>query len=832
MNFQVLVFAFALLLSFNVVGQDQRPKDLPDNAILKCAYEPDSAILKYTQQLIKQMYSDGKNNRTLKTSGQINKIPVVVHVIEPSTASSLITDEQINGVIANLNAAYRGTGAYVGSPDTEIEFELAHYDPQCSATSGITRYDASGSSLYVSKGVFNTGVSWGQVQSWVTWDKNAYLNIWLVNKLDNGADGVGGPAEGLIAIAGSVKGSRDHVSPHEVGHYLGVAHPFPSPSQGCNCGDGDGLADTQNLMSYGIASNCAHEWGCSPSAMASINPCTAQAFGEIQHNIMNYLVSGCDQKFTIDQTNLMRSMLQTYHASLLSSPALSTSQPAPVATLVGPNTFCTGGDDFPAISPICVCSTVSGITRNGATISQGQLTSKPILGPGQSTVWNMALTCANGLTASKSVTFYNPGVTNVTSSCTSPTNYKINFDNPGNYTISASAGTISGNSVINIPNSTSVTITASDGIGCDNSLTVDIPCCAQKVATAPQCIPTVQNGLSIYYGIDNVTFGTINKSSSSSADDGANYIDRTCTNMATFTPGSSQQISVKGYYTNQHAVKVYIDFDNNGVFSTSNPNELVLTGTTPGGSNNVVTGNISFPLTATLNVPLRVRVLADPSSQSDACNIIGYNTGRTLVNFGSGQIEDFSVKLTSALPVTLVNFEGRSEENGILLKWSTTSEKNNKGFEIDRSEDAVHFTRAGFVDGKGETRNPSEYLYTDKNVNPGTTYYYRLKQIDLEGTFELSRMITVKSWYEESTAYISPNPIVEKGFTLSAPDANNYNVSMLTITDIPIPITSTKTNDNNELAITVPDKLPGGLYLLKIRHKNGKEAKVIKVIVR
>jgi len=80
-----------------------------------------------------------------------------------------------------------------------------------------------------------------------------------------------------------------------------------------------------------------------------------------------------------------------------------------------------------------------------------------------------------------------------------------------------------------------------------------------------------------------------------------------------------------------------------------------------------------------------------------------------------------------ALPVNLVNFIVKQTSTGNLLKWSTTSETNNAGFEIERSIDAKLFEKIGYVDGKGESATLQSYQFSDQNPLPIS--YYRLKQL-------------------------------------------------------------------------------------------------------
>lgn len=109
------------------------------------------------------------------------------------------------------------------------------------------------------------------------------------------------------------------------------------------------------------------------------------------------------------------------------------------------------------------------------------------------------------------------------------------------------------------------------------------------------------------------------------------------------------------------------------------------------------------------------------------------------------------------LPVRLVSFEGKSESNQTKLAWKTSSETNNKGFEIERSADARSFQKIGFVDGNGDTKETNTYHFTD--LNPLVRGYYRLKQLDYDGKFEYSKIIEIKG--DGAIVKVYPNPAEE-----------------------------------------------------------------------
>ena len=125
------------------------------------------------------------------------------------------------------------------------------------------------------------------------------------------------------------------------------------------------------------------------------------------------------------------------------------------------------------------------------------------------------------------------------------------------------------------------------------------------------------------------------------------------------------------------------------------------------------------------------------------------------------------------LPVELKSFTATPRGSFITLDWSTATEKNNRGFEIERKDASKNedWQRIGFVEGNGTTTTPKYYSYTD-NVNGYGDYVYRLKQIDFDGSFEYSNEVEVKGGikpdsYDLSQNYPNPfNPVTVIRFQL------------------------------------------------------------------
>ncbi len=99
------------------------------------------------------------------------------------------------------------------------------------------------------------------------------------------------------------------------------------------------------------------------------------------------------------------------------------------------------------------------------------------------------------------------------------------------------------------------------------------------------------------------------------------------------------------------------------------------------------------------------------------------------------------------LPVELTSFTAAASGNRVELKWETKTEVNNYGFEIERQTTSPQnieavWERVGFVEGSGTSNMQREYSFVNKNVSSGN-YFYRLKQIDIDGQFKYSSPVNV-----------------------------------------------------------------------------------------
>jgi hypothetical protein len=119
--------------------------------------------------------------------------------------------------------------------------------------------------------------------------------------------------------------------------------------------------------------------------------------------------------------------------------------------------------------------------------------------------------------------------------------------------------------------------------------------------------------------------------------------------------------------------------------------------------------------------------------------------------------------LNEILPVELVSFNVTFGDKIVTISWSTATEVNNYGFEIERrffGETQQKWAKIAFIEGAGSSSSPKQYSYTDQHLSAGR-YAYRLKQIDSDGSFKYSMSVEVEVNFRPtafSLAQNFPNP--------------------------------------------------------------------------
>lgn len=136
------------------------------------------------------------------------------------------------------------------------------------------------------------------------------------------------------------------------------------------------------------------------------------------------------------------------------------------------------------------------------------------------------------------------------------------------------------------------------------------------------------------------------------------------------------------------------------------------------------------------------------------------------------------------VPVELISFNYSLNGNTVTLKWSTSSETNNKGFEVERkSSNSTSFEVIGFINGNGNSVELKNYEYTDASLKAGN-YSYRLKQIDFDGTFKYSEVVNVEIGipFGYSLEQNYPNPFnPNTNIVFSLPVSSNISLKVYSL---------------------------------------------------
>lgn len=133
-------------------------------------------------------------------------------------------------------------------------------------------------------------------------------------------------------------------------------------------------------------------------------------------------------------------------------------------------------------------------------------------------------------------------------------------------------------------------------------------------------------------------------------------------------------------------------------------------------------------------------------------------TGISLANLASSFYIGSVDPVNTTLPIELFSFTGKSINEGAQLNWTTLSEKNFDYFSVEHSIDGIDFSEIARLAAKGDLKKRTDYTYIHRTPTFGKNYY-RLKSIDLDGSFEYSKLVVV-SYQGGKYLTLFPNPTV------------------------------------------------------------------------
>ena len=179
------------------------------------------------------------------------------------------------------------------------------------------------------------------------------------------------------------------------------------------------------------------------------------------------------------------------------------------------------------------------------------------------------------------------------------------------------------------------------------------------------------------------------------------------------------------------------------------------------------------------------------------------------------------------VPVELNLFTATANGKEVTLSWSTATELNNQGFEVQRKFGSNDFLTVGSVKGHGTTTSPNNYTYVDKLTDAGK-YFYRLKQIDFGGKYEYSQTVEV-DWSPFTTYMLGQNfpnpfnPTTTIGFGIPASPNPSEGGALVTLKVYDILGNEVRTLINKEMEAGYHSinfegsELPTGVYFYQLK---------------
>lgn len=199
-------------------------------------------------------------------------------------------------------------------------------------------------------------------------------------------------------------------------------------------------------------------------------------------------------------------------------------------------------------------------------------------------------------------------------------------------------------------------------------------------------------------------------------------------------------------------------------------------------------------------------------------------TGATFVNTAEAKATNeplvtatATTNLPCPLPVTLLNLSAKNIGDVNFLTWTTSSEINNDRFEIERSEDGIHFTTIGSLAGAGNSASPINYSYPDRGYQTSLTYY-KIRQIDYNGKFYESPVVIVSSG-SKFTLTCYPNPYTSETTLLVKSDEERAIIKITSVLGVALEERIIETNTE----VNLGENYSSGTYIISVETLSHKE---------
>ena len=207
-------------------------------------------------------------------------------------------------------------------------------------------------------------------------------------------------------------------------------------------------------------------------------------------------------------------------------------------------------------------------------------------------------------------------------------------------------------------------------------------------------------------------------------------------------------------------------------------------------------------------------------------------TENTITYLGHTSFSTHTGEGDDPLPVELISFSGNYENDVVKLEWTTASELNNDQFVILRGSEPGYLNEIGRVSGHGTTNNVNDYQFKDRYPLDGESYY-QLKQLDYDGQFELSHIVTVNNRMPGSTSVVTlyPNPTPQNNVHLFLDRSEGTPQLIISIVDQTGRLISYRLQRINagHFLLQLQENISGGMYFVTLHI--GQEIKKVKLII-
>ena len=290
-------------------------------------------------------------------------------------------------------------------------------------------------------------------------------------------------------------------------------------------------------------------------------------------------------------------------------------------------------------------------------------------------------------------------------------------------------------------------------------------------------------------------------------------------------PTNGEEVGVKFYYADENYQALQDTLTNrNSSWTISSPTDIRFYKVT-----NIGLGN--FPAIPTIMSDDLIILRNDTSSTTTFAaamhpNAIDHYAEFKVTSFsgGGGGAGD---ETAGFLPVELVSFSGHEHNCDIELNWQTGIEIDNAIFVLQKSYNGQTYEPITTVEGRNNAFGLNSYTFTDKKNAFNGEIYYRLKQIDFDGSINYSKAISVQSNCMVPEFSLYPNPVLENvQVNVEMDIAQSAEIRLISIdgkqlVSFPVALES----GMNNVGFAIEDKYPAGVYIIQIKIGNKLKSK-------